>query len=267
MRNAQKWRRIVLLANANDSDDSELASHLRAMMLHNFAIPIDAPGGLPVGEDPGYIASLAATARRFLPELRDLLLGLGESATRAQLRAAMGVLRRHEHHLKDNWERTPPALVAATKLLDLRTGKYRREFRGRTRRELACKSKRVEYRELNQTPKYCDPLDPIIHRMILEPQLDLLPVRACKRAACGKFFVRSGRRLFCSARCKQARWRPKYQMSRTERRDYQLEYRARLLQPPALRKWIQKLARRRMAPARRRRMLTVLRRVLRLTFT
>jgi hypothetical protein len=62
--------------------------------------------GLPVGENPRYVPSLAKEVRRFLPELRILLQGLAKGATRAQRLAAAGALRRHDGHRRTNWERT-----------------------------------------------------------------------------------------------------------------------------------------------------------------
>ncbi len=267
MKNTQKWQRVILLANASD-DDEELAARLRSMMLYNFRIPITPVGGrLPVGEDSGYVPSLAREARRILPELRALIQGLVEGATRAQRLAAMRVLRSHEGHRRAEWEQAPPALAA--KLRDLADQERKARLRmGVSAWNRMKKSWRVKFSERYQTGKYDDPIDPIIYEMIPQPPVrGSVPVSVCRLAACGKFFVRSGRRVFCSASCKAAYWRPQFQMSRAERRDYQVKYRAIQLRrergPEAIREWIRKLARRRMAPARRRRMMTALRRALR----
>jgi hypothetical protein len=268
MKNDQKWRRVVLLANASDSDE-ELAARLRSMMLHNFRIPIAVPGGRLIGEDPAYVPSLAREARRIIPELRALLRGLAGSATRAQRAAATRVLRSHGEHWRIVEEQAPSALAAKLRDLDeekrnarLTMGKSAWErFAERRRRE---ESWRLKFPERYQTGTYRDTIDPIIIEMI--PQVPLrgsVPVRICRLAACGKFFVRRGRRVFCSAGCKAAYHRPHYRMSRAERRDYQVKYRAeKLLRErgrKAIREWMRKLARRRMAPARRRRMMAALR--------
>jgi hypothetical protein len=232
---ATQWRRIARFANADD-DDNELAARSLSV-LGAFGI-VPALGGLPARADPSVIHSLAARAREALPELRALLRGLVPGATRAQRQHVRRLLREHREHVKGAEGQTHEALLKGSSI----PGKlaYMGDFAA-IAELLANKKKRMHKSEKvltykvrfegpalgpvkrYPTARYRDLLDPIIHHLIPDPPDGFEPVRVCGLAACRKFFLRSGRRRFCSAACK---WKY-HQMSREQRRNYQRRYRAR----------------------------------------
>jgi hypothetical protein len=109
-------------------------------------------------------------------------------------------------------------------------------------------------RFVHRVPDYRQPLDPILH-FILDFQerrrSAAPPVRLCP---CDCFFLASGRRRWCTSTCK---WKH-HQMSREERRDFQAKYRAARLPLEAVQAWRDKVTRRKMPLARKRRLVSIL---------
>ena len=261
MRETQQWRRIVRLANGDDNNDKELA----ALSLRVWAAFRVRPtlNGLPVRLDPSIVPSLAQRARETLPDLRTLLRGLTPRATRSQRRQILRLLPEHLTHIKSSEIQAPEALLAGRKI----RGNWVVQTRENSKRKLRTATIIFQGPDLgpvmrHPTPAYHDLMDPIIHHLVPVPLRLFAPVRICQRRACGKFFVRVGRRRFCDEKCK----RESNQMSTTTRRDYQVKYRAEQLLAAhgarAVRAWIAKVARRHMSEPRRRRLIAVLRCVL-----
>lgn len=252
-----KWRRIIRLANAS-GDDRELAARSTAVLGAFGIFPTLALDGLPHREDPSVIPSLAARAREILPDLRALLRGLVPGATPAQRNYVQSLRAEHVKHIGSAENRAPNAVLSGEKIIGRMVVVPHEPKEG-----VRVYTFRFEGPDLGPTKRlptaeYRDLLDPIFHRLIDGFE----PVRVCGLAACGKFFLRSGRRVFCSAQCK---WKY-HQMSSEERRDYMYEYKARKLRrmcgSTAVRRMMEKVRRRKLSAARRRRLLAILRGVL-----
>lgn len=247
MSTLQQWKRIAALANANPADDAELAE--RALRFGAAFQMFDIIGGR-IGVELSPV--LAAEARAVLPELRVLLRAL---LTERGMKKAESIVVKHERHVKAamrRWSRGGGTTGSGS------MDDFLKAFKGRSRKSF-------------RDRKYLDPLDPVCESVRDDVfargrKPGLGPVRVCKLQTCRKFFVRGGyfarrggRGCFCSDSCK---WTFHNRTNNAERRDKQIRHRAEKMPREAIQIWIEKAARRKMPPARKRRLLTILRRVL-----
>jgi len=269
MKDVTKWRRANEFANADVSNEAEAIARLVNYLDAFGAVP--ELNGLPAREHPG----LARVARETQPDLRTLLRGLEGNA-----RSAGAILREHESHTHYERKEVPrifrprhpvrgkgfEGFFKAVEALQKATRKRPAWLREELRTSMNALSR--QFPKMRKVRTYRDPLDPVCELIRERNGRHAPPVRVCQLPSCGRFFLRRGRRLFCSPNCHSRFHSKGHQMGRTERRAYQYEYRARRLWATggrqAIRQAIEKLQRRRgLSAGRKRERLAFLGRLLR----
>jgi hypothetical protein len=265
-RDARCWQKLMRLANADPSDDAELVvAFMRALRVVSDSA-LDAPllvpalGGTPAFFHPG----LAQEARRVQPELRLLLRFAASAGTRAQRKLARQVLAQSRSH-EAKWEKVPAALRGKIMkpLSDFRFVRSKQE-KDVVYLEAKSGGAQERMRPRYQVPLWRGPLDPWCGfvRDVLE-RGGREPIRLCRLAHCGRFFVRDRKRAFCSPRCRLKFHEPARRWSRPKRRNYQYRYLAEKLLAvggaAAIKHRIEQVERRKISAEKKRRLLATLR--------
>jgi hypothetical protein len=264
-REASCWRKLIRLANADPSDDTELVvaftRALRVVSDSALGTPLLVPtlDGTPAFFHPG----LAREACRVQPELRLLLRLAASAGTRAQRKRARQVIAQSRSH-EAKWEKVPAALRGKI-MKPLSDFRFLQSKQEKDVVYLDGKSEGPKERmpPRYQVPLWCGPLDPwcgFIRDVLARRGRE--PIRLCRLGGCGRFFMRDRKRAFCSPGCKLKFHESARRWSRPKRRDYQYRYRAEKLLAaggaPAIKSRMEQVERGKISAEKKRRLLAIL---------
>ena len=258
---ARQWGRAVKFANADLSDGVAAMKHLGRFRLIFGVVFEDDLAAVPLLSGTGEVAfghpAHVSEARHVQSQIRILLQCVASGRQTGEARA---ILEKHRKCPKYGLEKMPH-WPRGTQEED----SYKSGFTVTVRDGWAIYKARKGLRGLSErdsqvrTSHLIDPVCVMVRGWLGRKKRGAPPVRTCKLASCGRFFVRRGRRLFCSQGCKSKRW----QMSRDEMRDYAFRRLARSLPLKTLRARMIAEAHKKSPIEKRRRHLRIFRAVLR----
>jgi hypothetical protein len=255
------WRRAVFaraVALAYAPADKAVAA---LESFHNISALIPFKGGAPAHSDPG----LAKEAAKVQPDLQALLRLVAGTTVKREIKRAQEILAEHRDHIVVDAYEIKPATESGAR--DPLAEKLRRHLRLWEKAVSILTNALEPATWMDFSRRTCrDSLDlfcALVKKTVAEKHLEP-PVRICKFPSCNRLFFRGRRRgKFCSQKCKSKFHSKTYQMSRTERRQYQYRYLAKQLPVAALRARIAQVQRRKIRPEKKRRLFRILHSVLR----